>query len=252
MKKVQHRKRPAAAVKLAASAAGLAVCVTCFCSVTWAYFTYNIESQPVTLKSAYFKLSIEAKDESGSNVQAVSANPDTYSIASKQKVTFTLTPGESTATKGYAHIAAYTEGSENPDEWDTEYLTGEFTFTAEGYSKIVITAVWGEKDEKATILGNGKPITPNGFDSYVDEKDETGDDGLWEDAEDAPDEILQSAPAAASEEDLDNSSEDEQPADTNGEAETSEETETSESTEAPLSLENEGAEEETVTEESGE
>jgi hypothetical protein len=187
MKKVQHRKRPAAAVKLAASAAGLAVCVTCFCSVTWAYFTYNIESQPVTLASAYYKLNITAVDGSGNTIEEDPNNPGTYKIPENARVSFKIT-GQGTAKSGYARIVA-TDSDGEEYSWDTVVISDEpFEVDFAEYSTVKITSVWGESSDD-NPLHSGCYLGTT-FESIIDEVDLTDDPDFWgdqdEDSESSP------------------------------------------------------------------
>ena len=122
------------------------LCLVLLCSMTYAWFTANALSSGNVIKSGFFALDIDVRDEND-DVVPVADNTCTFNDAGTYTITLKMT-GDTTASKGYCElsISSVAEKMQTaPISKDASVGVEEFTFTivAEANTVVVFEPKWG-------------------------------------------------------------------------------------------------------------
>lgn len=136
---------------LAPSLLGICICCVCLVSLSYAWFTADVQSKPSTLTAASYEISVSI---TGGNqtYSEVTGNSGTYSLKGGNTYTVKLT-ATGTASTGYCVIKS------GDQKWYTdqisEYKPLTFTITPSEDAEFTFEACWGTYSDKADVNNNG-------------------------------------------------------------------------------------------------
>lgn len=132
---------------------GIALCATCICTATWAWFSASRTNSVQQIKSAEYSLSVYVTDNNTG--EAVSGESEVEFKLSDGSYTIKLT-ADKTAEKGYGKV------SDTKGEFVTDVIVrGDsltFKYITSGEETLVFSSSWGDPDESAVNLKDGNVI----------------------------------------------------------------------------------------------
>ena len=132
---------------------GIALCATCICTATWAWFSAAQTNSIQQIKTAEYSLSVYiANDETG---ETVSGESEVEFKLSQGSYTVKLT-ADKTANKGYGKV------SDGSGEFVTAVIekgsTLTFSYITSGETTLVFSSSWGVPEESVVNLKEGDVI----------------------------------------------------------------------------------------------
>ena len=140
------------------SVLGILLCLTCLCSVTWAWFGADISAKDNKIQSACFDLDILVEDGGAARLSPINAVADGREYELREVGIYTVTlkmSASSTASKGYCKIVI----------GEDAYCTASITREADSYvfyidvktagAKVSFDPVWGYIADSDLIAAGG-------------------------------------------------------------------------------------------------
>ena len=134
---------------------GIAICATCICTATWAWFSASQTNNVQQIKAAEYSLSVYvANDETGETVSSESGTGASFKL-SAGSYTVKLT-ADKTANKGYGKV------SDGNGEFVTDVIekgsTLTFSYITSGDITLDFSSSWGVPEDSLVNLKEGDVI----------------------------------------------------------------------------------------------